>query len=232
MDGAQENERNLDSVIVSANVHNTSALHVSFGGPQENRCKPSEGGFLFPRGFRRDRVSAVGQQECSSDSKSRGGMFPLGARGTGVSRRPVVYSLSLQRGQSLVELALVLPLLLLLLVGVLEIGRFAYYDILVANAARAGAQYGSQSLTAAADVDGISTAAKNDGLASLTVTPSLLCGCSAGSLGTCPTGNVCANPLVYIQVTASETDFKSLFSYPGLPATMTLSSTVTMRVSQ
>jgi Flp pilus assembly protein TadG len=139
---------------------------------------------------------------------------------------------SRQDGQSIVELALVLPILLLLLVGVVEIGRFAYFDILVANAARAGAQYGSQSLTAAADADGIKKAAQNDGLASLVVTPNLLCGCSAGALGTCPTGSVCANPLVYIQVTAEEADFSSLFKYPGLPGSMTLRSTVTMRVSQ
>jgi len=171
------------------------------------------------------RVSFGGPQE-NRGTRSEG-RFPFQA---GRRRWPGVYSL--QGGQSLVELALVLPLLLLLLVGVLEIGRFAYYDILVANAARAGAQYGAQSLTAAADVDGIQTAAQNDGLSTLKVTPSLLCGCSAGALGTCPSSSVCANPLVYIQVKAEATDFKSLFSYPGLPAKMTLTSTVTMRVSQ
>src|SRR5580692_10049080 len=66
-------------------------------------------------------------------------------------------------GQSLIEVALLLPLLLLLLVGTIEIGRFAYYAILVANSARAGAQYGSQSLVTSADTAGITTAAKNDG---------------------------------------------------------------------
>jgi len=56
--------------------------------------------------------------------------------------------------------ALLLPLLLLLLVGTIEIGRFAYYAILVANSARAGAQYGSQSLVTSADTTGITTRGK------------------------------------------------------------------------
>src|SRR5580704_13108987 len=59
-------------------------------------------------------------------------------------------------GQSLIELAFVIPFLLL--VGIIEIGRFAFYSIVVANAARAGAQYGAQSLATAADTTGISTA--------------------------------------------------------------------------
>jgi len=114
-----------------------------------------------------------------------------------------------------------------------EIGRYAYFDILVSNAARAGAQYGSQSLTAAADASGIQSAAQGDGLASFSITPIQLCGCDSapGDLGGCPTGSVCAHPLVYIQVTVSGT-FSSLFSYPGLPASMMLTSTVTMRVAQ
>ncbi len=135
------------------------------------------------------------------------------------------------RGQSLVELALVLPVLLLLMVGTIEIGRFSYYSILVSNAARAGAQYGAQSLTTSADSAGIQTAAKNDGLATLTVTTTQLCGCSAPGLGGCPAGGFCANPLVYVEVTAKGT-FASLFSYPGLPPSLTLTSTVKMRVSQ
>ena len=139
--------------------------------------------------------------------------------------------LGTERGQSLVELALVLPILLLLMVGTIEIGRFAYYAILVSNAARAGAQYGAQSLTTSADTAGIQTAARNDGLATLTVTPTQLCGCTATALGGCPAGGFCANPLVYVEVTTSGT-FASLFSYPGLPRNLTLTSTIKMRVSQ
>jgi Flp pilus assembly protein TadG len=142
-----------------------------------------------------------------------------------------------QCGQSLLELALVLPMLLLLLVGTIEIGRFAYYSIVVSNAARAGAQYGAQNLTAAADLAGMQTAANNDAnIAGLTVTPGVQCGCTgttAGLSGTCP-ATLCVlpnHPLVYVQVTATRA-VSSLFSYPGLPATVTLTSTEKMRVAQ
>jgi Flp pilus assembly protein TadG len=41
------------------------------------------------------------------------------------------------RGDSLVELALLLPILTMLLVGTVDLGRLAYMSIEVANAARA-----------------------------------------------------------------------------------------------
>ena len=45
------------------------------------------------------------------------------------------------RGQSLVELALILPLVLLLIVNAINFGAFLYAVITVANAARTGADY-------------------------------------------------------------------------------------------
>lgn len=47
-------------------------------------------------------------------------------------------------GQSLVELALALPVLLLLLLGLADFGRAFYYTSIISNAARAGAAYLSQ----------------------------------------------------------------------------------------
>lgn len=46
-----------------------------------------------------------------------------------------------QLGQSLVEFALVIPLLLVILLGVADLGRAFYYTSAIANAARAGAAY-------------------------------------------------------------------------------------------
>lgn len=48
-----------------------------------------------------------------------------------------------ERGQSLVELALCLPLLILILLGVLDFGRVFNAYIVITNAARNGAYYGS-----------------------------------------------------------------------------------------
>jgi TadE-like protein len=46
-----------------------------------------------------------------------------------------------QSGQSLVELALALPVLLLILLGLADFGRAFYYTTAIASAARAGAEY-------------------------------------------------------------------------------------------
>ena len=95
-----------------------------------------------------------------------------------------------QSGQSLVEVALLTPLLLALLIGGIELGRYAYIAILVGNAARAGAGYGAQSLVQSVDTTGIQTAADNDfqnngqNVSNLTVTSSTSCGCDNGGTTT------------------------------------------------
>lgn len=48
-----------------------------------------------------------------------------------------------EQGQAMVEMALVLPLLLLLLLGIIEMGRVGYAYITVSNAARSAARVAS-----------------------------------------------------------------------------------------
>jgi len=67
-----------------------------------------------------------------------------------------------QRGATLVELALLLPVLTLLFVGVFDVGRGCYFALEVSNAARAGAQYGYQSSGTMIDTTGIQNAAMKD----------------------------------------------------------------------
>ena len=47
------------------------------------------------------------------------------------------------KGQSLVEFALTLPLLLLILIGILDLGRITATYVILENAAREGARYGA-----------------------------------------------------------------------------------------
>jgi Flp pilus assembly protein TadG len=159
-----------------------------------------------------------------------------------------------QSGQALLEVALVTPLLLALLVGTIELGRYAYIGILVGNAARAGAAYGAQGLAqsvcSAPFPCGIQTAADNDfksngqPVSALTVTPSTSCGCDNGGTitgagcGTTsdpnPTAGTCTGNgvwVVLISVTASGT-FSPLFNYPGISKSFTISRKSIMRVAQ
>lgn len=54
------------------------------------------------------------------------------------------------RGQSLVETALSLPLLLLILMGLVDFGRSFYYHVTISNAAREGAAYAARTTGATA----------------------------------------------------------------------------------
>jgi Flp pilus assembly protein TadG len=151
-----------------------------------------------------------------------------------------------QAGQTLLEVALLAPMLLALLVGTIEFGRYAYLGILVENAARAGAAYGAQSLPQSADTVGIRSAADNDfangqNLTGLNVTPSTSCGCDNGGTVTGATCSTAVNPsagtcasghwVVMVSVQASAT-FNPLFGFPGISKSITVTRTVTMRVDQ
>jgi Flp pilus assembly protein TadG len=93
-------------------------------------------------------------------------------------------------GQSLVELALILPVFVLLILGAVEFGELAYAAIVVSDAARAGVQYGAQSAATAADTAGMVAAAMNDGsdVNGLSATPTSFCSCSNAPATSVPGG--------------------------------------------
>jgi Flp pilus assembly protein TadG len=158
-----------------------------------------------------------------------------------------------------VELALVLPLLCLVLIGSVELGRMAYAAIEVSNAARAAVAYGAQNLTTAKDSDGMAVAATADA-ANLTAMGASLsppsadhvCVCDNGSSSPptvnctqlsqqcCPPGNTAACTgsgtytgygVEYVFANTSAT-VSTMFHYPGIPTSFTLHGYAKMRVLQ
>ncbi len=146
-------------------------------------------------------------------------------------------------GQAFVELALVLPMLILLIVGGVELGRLAYADIEISNAARAGVAYAMQSHAFASDNPGIKDAAKQDApnILGLVVDDAMLacyCETSAGvttakdcttintGAGSCPSPSVIVE---YVQVNTSAL-VDTAFHFPGIPNSVTLRGTAIMRV--
>jgi hypothetical protein len=133
-----------------------------------------------------------------------------------------------------VEFALVVPLLLLLLIGAVEIGRAAYYAIVVVNAARSAVQYGAQNHTTAADNVGIKQAAQNDApvLSSDNVTISSYCECPDGSpapncaVTDCPLDN---RFIPYLKVN-TQTQIIPLVGFPGLPPSFSFTGEAFMRI--
>jgi len=133
-------------------------------------------------------------------------------------------------GIATVEFALAAPLLLLLLAGVLNCAMIFRYATTAAEAARCGAQYGSQSVTNSLDTAGMQAAALTSapGMTGLTATASRYCQCSGGSTVSC--GGSCANGkmLIYVQVTTRVTA-PTVFSYAGFTLSGATAFTASMR---
>jgi Flp pilus assembly protein TadG len=147
--------------------------------------------------------------------------------------------LTCDTGQSLLELALTLPLFVFILVGTAEFARFAWASIEASNAARAGVQYGAQNHITASDNSGMQTATTLDGtnLSGLAATPTHYCVCStAASTVSCtlPLTATCPSPatlLEFVQVNTSAT-VTPLYRWPGLPTTFTARGFALMQVEQ
>lgn len=161
-------------------------------------------------------------------------------------------------GQSLLEFALMLPFLILLAVGIVDIGRAIYYTIAVNNGAAAGAEYASQSKNAAAKTANIKQTAVCDAangdprqhfwnscttglLTPDNVTVTLGCRCANDGAGiscdpmpnsACGNGIVCAPGVDIVECARVQTTatFPSLFSWPGLPTSYSANGDAITRV--
>lgn len=128
-------------------------------------------------------------------------------------------------GGAIIEFAIIIPVFVLLAIGVVDFARAFYTGIGVASAARAGAQWGSQSVPASAKSDSIQIAAENDAqdLGSITVNVTRFCLCPDGTTpdcaGTCPTVGY-TEPEVFVKVKVTKA-VNFIIRYPGLPSTMT-----------
>jgi Flp pilus assembly protein TadG len=137
-------------------------------------------------------------------------------------------------GQGSVELALALPLMVAMLMVLVEAGHICLISVSLGSAARAGVQYGAQSLTTVKDSTGMISAAKADApnLASMTVTATYHCVCSNGGASTCLSSDCStSHRLTYVTVSTSA-QYTPWFNWPGVPATTTLTSQATMRANQ
>lgn len=136
------------------------------------------------------------------------------------------------RGQALVETVVLLPLLLLLLLGVEELGRLIYTGLGAHEAAYAGAAYGAQNSATAVDNAGMVRAALAGmpQLSSLTATASHVCTCGDGAsapncaLSDCSSGG---RLLVYAQVT-TQVPFTPICSVLGWPSTFEVQGSALM----
>jgi Flp pilus assembly protein TadG len=135
-------------------------------------------------------------------------------------------------GSSLIETALVLPLLILMLVGCVDYGRGFYAAIEVSAAAESGALYGTLNPS---DTSGMVSMAKLDAadVSNINATATYGCECAdgTGSSSNCTSSPLCSmNVVQYVEVTATAA-YSPTLPYPGIPSTINLQNTVRLRAS-
>ncbi len=146
-----------------------------------------------------------------------------------------------ESGQALVELALAMPLLIVLLFGAAELGLVEFQAIELSRfgEGRGGVQYGAQTPITAADTNGMLVAAEQDaydlysasGTTNFAAAVSSSCMCSNGSaaasctIASCPTSQL--EQVLTVQTSAT---FAPLVHLPSLPAQFTLHGYATQRV--
>lgn len=144
-----------------------------------------------------------------------------------------------ESGQSMLELAICLPVFALLILGGAEIANIAWASVQLNNAAHAAAQFASHNKGWATQIGNIEQAARNEA-PKLTLTfpsdPVQACSCvdaSGAPAGTgCQDTTQCPSPntiLDNITVTV-RTSVTPLIHYPGLPASFTLNAQASMGV--
>ena len=178
------------------------------------------------------------------------GRRPVTHGGSVVMKRPtcggVLNSLHQRRhgarnGLAIVELAFLILLLMLILMGLIDFARVFYAAVTISDAARAGAQYGSQTNGHTQDKAGMTTAAEEDSVNlvdGITVTASSYCRCQGSPVRinciteTCPCITAdCPErvPQLYVEVQAQHL-FETLTQIPLLPKSVGLNQVTTIRV--
>jgi Flp pilus assembly protein TadG len=144
-----------------------------------------------------------------------------------VASPPVIRPPTNRGGTAAMELALVLPVLLLLALGCVDLGRAISLGIVLSNAARVGAEYGATHRFTAYTLPSWQTQIKQDAAAEVQA----IRGFDASQLTlVIQTGTDSAGD-VQVTVTASY-PFQTVSSWPGLPDSFLMQQSVTDRQYQ
>lgn len=125
-----------------------------------------------------------------------------------------------EAGQSIVETALIVPILLILLIASFDGSRALLTATVIQSAVLAGAQYGALSPTNATDASGIAGAVRTE-----VVLP------QASSTNPSVTSSTATDAQGETRVTVSATfTMTALLPYPGLPSTFQITRSAVLQV--
>jgi len=133
-------------------------------------------------------------------------------------------------------MAVITPFLVLILLAAADFGRLFYMSVQLRGAARAGAQYGSQSNTTWSDTAGMQAVALSQlNLVGASPTASATnCNCSGTPPPLCSSSYDCTDlgsTGAYVSVNTSAV-FNTIVTYPGIPSSVTLTGSAIMAVQQ
>lgn len=132
-----------------------------------------------------------------------------------------------RRGSLMIEVAIVLPLLVLVVFGCVDFGRFVYVYCVVTNAAEEGATYGSLHPTATeAQVEAAVFAERS------TLIPVLTAGDVTFVRGAGSANTEVAQTITVTVTTNFPLLVPGIFTYWGLPATVPIGRTVVMPLTR
>lgn len=132
-----------------------------------------------------------------------------------------------RRGASAAELAVILPVLMLMALGCVDFGRFAYHYIALQNAARTGAEYGITTPYTPAALTNWANQLEQAARGELTGQT----GYDSARLTLTRPVPVTLEPsgLRRVRVELTYTGFETLVSWPGIPDSPTMRAVVEMR---
>jgi Flp pilus assembly protein TadG len=128
-------------------------------------------------------------------------------------------------GAAATEFALALPLMVLLALGCVDFGRFAYHYVAVQNAARAGAGYAIMTPYLSKQKATWEAAIQQQARDEMTNQV----GYDSSKLTTTVTNVIESTGLRRIKVIASYKSFETIVSWPGIPSSVELKAGVDMR---
>ena len=143
-------------------------------------------------------------------------------------------------GSVTVELALSVPLLMLMMAGAADFARLFYHAVTLDNASGTGSFYGAQNVVLSADYYGMELVAKEDAqyLQGVSATPDRYCECPSKSEADCFTDTctgfyggtgLYGTPRSYTTLVVEQT-FEPLLAWPGIPNAVVIKEKTFMRV--
>jgi Flp pilus assembly protein TadG len=155
------------------------------------------------------------------------------SRARSIFRRVLARAASDTSGVAAIEFGIVVPILVLMVVAVVDIGMGFYRKMQVEDAAQAGAQWAVKNGFDANAITSAVTSATSAPSISVSPTPVQFCGCATGStISTATCGTTCSGGVqagTYTTVSAQMT-YNTILPYGVFPSTYNFSSQSTVRL--